>query len=335
MKQNEFKDKVVVITGASGGVGRATAWEFAKQGAKVALLARGIEQLEATKREVENYGGKALIIQCDVADANQVEAAAEQTERELGEIDVWVNNAMASVFAPFKEVTPDEFKRVTEVTYLGQVYGTKAALKRMLPRDKGSIVFVGSALAYRGIPLQSAYCGAKHGIQGFYDSLRSELMHDKSNIKTCMVELPGVNTTQFGWVLSKLPNKPKPMGKVYQPEVAARAIVFAAAHNRREIFVGYPTFEAIIGNKIAPWLGDFVLSKNGFKGQQTDEPVEADRKNNVWEPVPEDRGAHGTFDDIAAKKSYTLWASMNRNIIRAVAGLAVVALVTGLNNKRS
>jgi short-subunit dehydrogenase len=335
MKHNQFKDKVVVITGASAGIGRATAWEFAKQGAKVALLARGMEQLEATKKEVEAYGGKALIIQCDVAHANQVEAAAEQTERELGEIDVWVNNAMASVFAPFKEVSPEEFKRVTEVTYLGTVYGAKAALKRMLPRDKGAIVFVGSALAYRGIPLQSAYCGAKHGIQGFYDSLRSELMHDKNNIKTCMVQLSGVNTTQFEWVLSKLPNKPKPMGKVYQPEVAARAIVFAAAHNRREIFVGYPTFEAIIGNKIAPWLGDYVLSKNGYKGQQTNEPVEQDRKDNVWEPVPEDRGSHGTFDDIAAKKSYTLWASMNRNIIRAVAGLAVVALVAGLRNKRS
>jgi short-subunit dehydrogenase len=335
MKQNHFKNKVVVITGASGGIGRATAWEFAKQGAKVALLARGMEQLEATKREVENYGGKALIIQCDVADANQVEAAAEQAERELGEIDVWVNNAMASVFASFKEITLNEFKRVTEVTYLGTIYGTKAALKRMLPRDKGSIVFVGSALAYRGIPLQSAYCGAKHGIQGFYDSLRSELMHDKSNIKTCMVQLPGVNTTQFGWVLSKLPNKPKPMGKVYQPEVAAEAIVFAAAHNRREIFVGYPTFEAIIGNKIAPWLGDYVLSKNGYNEQQTDEQVEPDRKNNVWEPVSEDRGAHGTFDKIAAKKSYTLWASMNRGVVRTVAGLTLLAIVIGISsNKR-
>lgn len=334
MKQNHFKDKVVVITGASGGVGRATAWEFAKQGAKVALLARGMEQLEATKKEVENYGGKALIIQCDVADANQVEGAAEQTEKTFGEIDVWVNNAMASVFALFKEVTPDEFKRVTEVTYLGTIYGTKAALKRMLPRDKGSIVFVGSALAYRGIPLQSAYCGAKHGIQGFYDSLRSELMHDKSNIKTCMVELPGINTTQFGWVLSKLPNKPKPMGKVYQPEVAARAIVFAAAYNRREIFVGYPTFEAIIGNKIAPWLGDFVLSKTGIKGQQTDEPAGQDRKDNVWEPVPEDRGAHGPFGDIAASKSLTLWASINRGLVSGVAGIALAALVVGLNNKK-
>jgi short-subunit dehydrogenase len=294
-----------------------------------------MEQLEGAKREVEDYGGKALIIQCDVADAEQVEAAAEQTERELGEIDVWVNNAMASVFASFKEITLDEFKRVTEVTYLGTIYGTKAALKRMLPKNKGSIVFVGSALAYRGIPLQSAYCGAKHGIQGFYDSLRSELMHDKSNIKTCMVQLPGVNTTQFGWVLSKLPNKPKPMGKVYQPEVAAEAIVFAAAHNRREIFVGYPTFEAIIGNKIAPWLGDYVLSKNGYKGQQTDEQVEPGRKNNVWEPVSEDRGAHGTFNKIAAKKSYTLWASMNRGIVRAVAGLALFAIVIGISsNKR-
>jgi NADP-dependent 3-hydroxy acid dehydrogenase YdfG len=214
MKHNHFKDKVVVITGASAGIGRATAWEFAKQGAKLALLARGMEQLEGAKREVEAYGGKALIIQCDVADAEQVEAAAEQAERELGEIDVWVNNAMASVFASFKEITLNEFKRVTEVTYLGTIYGTKAALKRMLSRDKGSIIFVGSALAYRGILFQSAYCGAKHGIQGFYDSLRSELMHDKSNIKTCMVQLPGVNTTQFGWVLSKLPNKPKPMGKV-------------------------------------------------------------------------------------------------------------------------
>jgi len=335
MKHNHFKDKVVVITGASAGIGRATAWAFAKQGANLALLARGMEQLEGAKKEVEAYGGKALIIQCDVADAEQVEAAAEQAERELGEIDVWVNNAMASVFSSFKEITLDEFKRVTEVTYLGTIYGTKAALKRMLSRDKGSIIFVGSALAYRGIPLQSAYCGAKHGIQGFYDSLRSELMHDKSNIKTCMVQLPGVNTTQFGWVLSKLPNKPKPMGKVYQPEVAAKAIVFAAAHNRREIFVGYPTFEAIIGNKIAPWLGDYVLSKNGYNEQQTDEQVEPDRKNNVWEPVSEDRGAYGTFDKIAAKKSYTLWASMNRGVVRTVAGLTLLAIVVGINsNKR-
>lgn len=280
-----FKDKVVLITGASGGIGRATAWEFAKQGAKVVLLARSIEQLEGAKKEVESYGGKALIILCDVANAGQVEAAAEQAEKEFGTIDVWVNNVSNSVFAPFKQITAEEFKRVTEVTYLGTVYGTMSALKRMAPRNRGSIVFVGSALAYRGIPLQSAYCGAKHAIEGFYDSLRVELMHEKSNIKTCMVQLPGVNTTQFGWVLSKLPNNPKPMGKVYKPEVAARAIVFAASYNRREILVGFPTFQAVIGNKIAPRMGDWVLSKKGFKDQQTNEPVSPYRQNNVWEPI--------------------------------------------------
>ncbi|MBD0376664.1 MAG: SDR family oxidoreductase [Flavisolibacter sp.] len=334
MKQDEFKDKVIVITGASGGVGRVTAWEFAKQGAKVALLARSSEHLEGAKREVELNGGTALAIPVDVADAAAVEAAADRIENELGPIDVWVNNAMNSVFSPFKKIHPDEFKRVTEVTYLGQVYGAMAALKRMLPRDRGSIVFVGSALAYRGIPLQSAYCGAKHGIQGFYDSLRTELMHDKSNIKTCMVQLPAMNTTQFGWVLSRLPHKPRPMGKVYQPEVAARAIAFAAAHNRREIFVGYPTFQAIVGNKIAPWYADYVLSRNGFKGQQTSEPEDPNRKNNVWEPVPEDRGAYGGFGDIASNKSITLWASINRNIVRAVAGVAAITLALALSRKK-
>lgn len=334
MANDTFRNKVVVITGASGGIGRATAWEFARQGAKIALLARGIEQLEATKKEVESYGGKGLIILCDVADAQAVEAAAEQTEKELGPIDVWVNNVSNSVFAPFKEITPEEFKRITEVTYLGTVYGTMSALKRMSARNRGSIVFVGSALAYRGIPLQSAYCGAKHGIEGFYDSLRSELLHDKSNIKTCMVQLPGVNTTQFGWVLSKLPNNPKPVGKVYTPEVAARAIVFAAMHNRRNIWVGYPTYQAIIGNKIAPWFADWVLAKNGYEAQQTDQPVSPDRKNNVWQPVPEDRGAYGEFTNIAHDKSYTLWASMNRNLVRAFAGLAVVGLFIGSKLKR-
>lgn len=332
----KFKNKVVVITGASGGVGRATAWAFAKEGAKVVLLARGIEQLEGTKRELEELGGEALIIPTDVADAKQVEAAAEQAEREFGPIDVWVNNAMNSVFAPVKEITPDEFKRVTEVTYLGQVYGTMSALKRMIPRDKGSIVLVGSALAYRGIPLQSAYCGSKHGIQGFYDSLRTELLHDKSNIKICMVQLPAMNTTQFGWVLSKLPNKPRPMGKVYQPEVAARAIVFAASHDRREVWVGYPTYEAIIGNKIAPWYADMVLAKNGIKGQQTSEPASPNRKNNVWEPVHEDRGAHGDFANITHNKSYTLWAGMHRTLLRTMAGVAAGALVVGLSlNKKN
>jgi len=326
MNKFHFKDKVVVITGASGGVGRATAWEFAKHGAKIALIARSPEQLAGTKKEVEQLGGSALTIICDVAYADQVEAAAEQTERELGPIDVWVNNVSNSVFSPFHKITPDEFKRVTEVTYLGTVYGTMAALKRMRPRDRGSIVFVGSALAYRGIPLQSAYCGSKHGIEGMYDSLRSELIYEKSKIKTCMVQLPGLNTTQFGWVLSKLPNKPQPLGKVYKPEVAGRAIVFAAAHDRRNILVGFPTYQAIIGNKIAPWLGDWFLAKNAVDGQQTNEPVDPDRKDNVWQPVPEDRGAYGDFSDRAVDHSVTLWVAMNRNLVRGIAGLGLAAL---------
>lgn len=333
ISKNHFKNKVVVITGATGGVGRAAAWAFAKQGAKIALLAREPLQLEGTKHEVERLGGIALTIATDVADAAQVEAAAEKTEKELGLIDVWVNNAMNSVFAPVVQITPEEFKRITEVTYLGQVYGTMAALKRMRPRNRGSIVLVGSALAYRGIPLQSAYCGAKHGVEGFYDSLRCELKHEKSRIKMCMVQLPAMNTTQFGWVLSKLPNKPRPMGKVYQPEVAARAILFAAAHNRRSVWVGFPTFKAIIGNKIAPWYADRVLSRTGFKGQQTNEPASPDRKNNVWEPVHEDRGAYGNFAHIAADKSYTLWASMNRNIIRAFAGIAALAVFFAMRSR--
>jgi NAD(P)-dependent dehydrogenase (short-subunit alcohol dehydrogenase family) len=264
MKRNYFKGKVVVITGATGGVGRATAREFAKQGARVALLARETVQLQATKAEVEALGGQAFCVSVDVADAGQVETAAGEIEDRLGPIDVWVNNAMNSVFAPVKEISPAEFRRVTEVTYLGQVYGTMAALKRMQPRGRGSIVLVGSALAYRGIPLQSAYCGAKHGIEGFYDSLRCELKHDKSGIKTCMVQLPAMNTTQFGWVLNKLPNKPMPMGTIYQPEVAARAIVFAAAHNRRSIWVGWPTYLSIIGNKLSPAAADLDLAKKGM-----------------------------------------------------------------------
>ena len=329
-EKHTFQNKVIVITGATGGVGRITAWEFAKQGAKIALLAREPIQLNATKEEVEAKGGQALPIVVDIANATQVEAAAAQIEKEWGPIDVWINNAMNSVFAPFKDMTPEEFKRVTEVTYLGVVYGTMAALKRMLPRNRGSIVLVGSALAYRGIPLQSAYCGAKHGIQGFYDSLRTELIHDNSQIKTCMVQLPALNTTQFGWVLNKLPNKPRPMGKVYAPEVAAKAIIFAATHNRREILVGYPSYKAIIGNKIAPWYADWVLARTGFDGQQTKEPADPNSKSNVWEPVHEDRGPYGDFADIATNKSFTLWATMNRNWVRLIAGLTITALWAAL-----
>lgn len=326
MKQ-QYKDKVVVITGATGGVGRATARAFAVEGAKVVLIARGREQLAATQREVEELGGRALAIAADVADPGQVEGAAEQAEQHFGPIDIWVNNAMVSVFAPIKEISPEEFRRVTEVTYLGQVYGTMAALHRMLPRDRGSIVLVGSALAYRGIPLQSAYCGAKHGIEGFYDSLRCELIHDGSKVRTCMVQLPAMNTTQFGWVLNKLPRKPQPMGKIYQPEVAARAILYAAGHNRRSIWVGGSTYKAILGNKLSPTLGDHVLAREGYTGQETAEPTSPDRKNNVWEPVDEDRGAHGDFDARSTDSSLTLWSSMHRNALIAAAGMAALSAV--------
>jgi len=318
-----YKDKVIVITGATGGVGRATAHAFAAHGAKIALLARSPEQLEATRMEVEELGGQAIGIPTDVADAAQVESAADTAESALGPIDVWVNNAMASVFSPISEMSPDEYRRVTEVTYLGQVYGTMAALRRMKPRDRGSIVLVGSALAYRGIPLQSAYCGAKHGIEGFYDSLRCELRHDHSQIKTCMVQLPAMNTTQFGWVLSRLPFKPKPMGKIYQPEVAARAILFAAAHNRRSVWVGASTYKAIIGNKLSPSYADSVLARTGFEGQQTNQPESGDRQNNVWQPVDGDRGTHGGFSQHASGKSLTLWMQMHRGVLLASAALAM------------
>ncbi|MEJ8800518.1 SDR family oxidoreductase [Pontibacter sp. H249] len=303
---------VVVITGASAGLGRSCARKFAEAGYDVGLLARGIDGLEGAKKEVLQLGRKAVYVQVDVADAQAVEDAATKIENELGEIDVWVNNAMNSVFSPIKEMQPEEYKRVTEVTYLGQVYGTLSALKRMLPRNKGAIILVGSALAYRGIPLQSAYCGAKHAIQGFFDSLRSELMHDNSKVRTCMVQLPAMNTTQFGFVKTRLPNKPKPMGKIYQPEVAADAILFAAEHDRREIYVGYPTVQAIVGDKIAPELGDYVLAKTAFEGQQTNVPEDLNRKHNLWEPVPGDHGAHGGFDAEATYSSPQLWASKNK-----------------------
>ncbi|PRY09939.1 short-subunit dehydrogenase [Pontibacter ummariensis] len=319
---------VAVITGASAGLGRAVAREFAKQGYDVALLARGIDGLEGGKKEVEALGRKGMYVQVDVADADAVERAAAQIEAELGEIDVWVNNAMNSVFSPVKEMKAEEYKRVTEVTYLGQVYGALSALKRMLPRDRGSIVFVGSALAYRGIPLQSAYCGSKHAIQGFYDSLRTELIHDKSNVKVTMVQLPAMNTTQFGFVKSRLPNKPRPMGKIYQPEVAAETIVYAAQHERREYRVGYPTLKAIVGNKIAPWYADLVLAKNGFKGQQTNEPEDPNRDNNLWDPIPGDHGAHGSFDKEATYSSPQVWLSLHRDEVAAGA-LAVGGILLG------
>src|ERR1051326_6836108 len=282
--------ETVVITGASAGLGRAIAREFGKRGANVGLLARGREGLEGARAEIEELGGQALVIPTDVADATAVEQAAALVEQQFGPIDIWVNNAMASVFSPVKEMQPEEYKRVTEVTYLGVVYGTLAALKRMLPRDRGTIVQVGSALVYRSIPLQSAYCAAKHAIAGFTDSLRCELIHDKSKVRVTMVQMPALNTPQFGWVKSRLKHKAQPVPPIFQPEVGARAIYWAAHHSRREIYAGWPTVEAIVGNKLAPGLLDRYLGKTGFKSQQTSEPEDPNRPNNLWEPVKGDHG---------------------------------------------
>jgi short-subunit dehydrogenase len=308
------KPRVIVITGAAAGVGRATAQMFAKtEGAHIGLIARGLEALEGAKRDVESLGGQALILQCDVTDADGIEAAAERVERELGPIDVWVNVAMTSVFGFVKDMTPAEYKRVTEVCYLGYVHGTLAALKRMLPRDRGHIIQVGSALAYRGIPLQSAYCASKHAIQGFMDSLRAELIHDQSNIVPVMVQMPALNTPQFDWCKNKMPHKSQPVPPIYQPEVAAEAIVFASKHKRREIYVGLPTVIAIIGNKMFPRLGDYYLGKTGIKGQQTKEKADHAKPDNLYEPVGGDPGAHGRFDSRAHAFSPQLWTSLHRD----------------------
>src|ERR1041384_4039099 len=308
------RNEVVVITGASAGVGRATVREFAKRGASIALIARGTDGLEGARREVEAAGGEALVLPVDVANAVEVEAAAERIESELGPIDIWVNNAMASVFSPIKEMTPEEFKRVTEVTYLGYVYGSLAALKRMLPRDRGTIVHVGSALAYRSIPLQAAYCASKHAVLGFFASLRTELLHDGSNVKTTMVQMPALNTPQFGWVKSRLPRNAQPVPPIFQPEVAARAIVWAADHDRLEVYVGWPTVKAIVGNKIVPDVADHYLARTGYDAQQTDGARDSRHRDNLWEPVDSDRdyGAHGAFDARATDHSYQLWATTHR-----------------------
>jgi short-subunit dehydrogenase len=321
------KHEVVVITGASAGVGRATVREFARKGAWIGLIARGEDGLEAARREVEAAGGKALVLPVDVADAAQVEAAAQKVEAELGPIDVWVNNAMTSVFSPIKEMKPEEFKRVTEVTYLGYVYGTLAALKHMLPRDRGVIVHVGSALAYRSIPLQAAYCASKHAVLGFFASLRTELLHDKSNVHTVMVQMPALNTPQFGWVKSRLPHKAQPVPPIFQPEVAARAI-YHAAHDakRREYFAGWSTVEAIVGNKLAPSFADRYLARHGYDAQQHDGPDDPGRPNNLWHPVPGDHGAHGSFDDRAHSFSLELWAEMYRRWIALAAGGLLLGL---------
>ncbi|SDS97322.1 SDR family oxidoreductase [Actinopolymorpha singaporensis] len=327
--------QVVVVTGASAGVGRATAKAFGARGAKVALLARGDTGLAGAAREVGEAGGRALPIPVDVADADQVEAAAARIEDELGPIDVWVNVAFTSVFAPFHQIGADEFRRVTEVTYLGYVYGTMAALRRMRDRDAGTIVQVGSALAYRGIPLQSAYCGAKHAIQGFNESLRCELLHERSNVHVTMVQLPAVNTPQFTWVLSRLPRRAQPVPPIYQPEVAARGVVYAADHpRRREYWVGGSTVATLIANAVAPGVLDRYLGRTGFGSQQTDQPRDPDQPVNLWEPADgadgQDFGAHGPFGTRATGQSMQQWASHHPRLSAAgaaggLAGLAALA----------
>src|SRR5947209_697936 len=328
------KNEVVVITGASAGVGRATVREFAKRGASIGLIARGRDGLQAAKREVAELGGRALVLPCDVADAAAVNAAAERVERELGPIDIWINNAMLSVFSPIKEMQPDEYRRVTDVTYLGVVYGTLAALKRMLPRDRGAILQVGSALAYRSIPLQSAYCGAKHAIVGFTDSLRCELIHEKSNVNVTIAHLPAVNTPQFEWSKSRMPRHPQPVPPIFQPEVIARGIYYAAHARRREFWIGLPTVVAINGQKIAPGMADRYLGETGYDAQMTDEPVSPNRPNNLWEPLSGDHGAHGRFDAQARNSSWQLRLNMHRGLAAAcVLGMAA-GLFALLHNQR-
>ncbi len=320
---------VVAITGASGGVGRATAREFARKGYKVALIARGKEGLEGARKDVEALGGTALTIATDLSEYDQVEAAAERIENEFGPISIWVNNAMLGIFSPVKEMKPDEYKRVTEVTYLGQVYGTMVAYQRMRRRNSGSIIMVGSALSHRGIPLRSAYCAAEHAIRGFFDSFRTELLHDQSNVNLSMVHLPAINSTQFNWVKSRLPRKVRPLGKIYQPEVAGRAIYYAAHHDRRTVYVGSASAQAIVGNSFFPGLLDYILAKTGYSGQQTEEAEDPNRPDNFQEPVHKDRGAHGSFDDIAVDRSLELEATMDRGIT-ALAAVGIGLLTAGL-----
>ena len=321
--------EVVVITGATSGIGRAIARRFAQDGAHIGLIARGREPLEHAKKEIEDAGGRALVLPTDLADWDAVKSAASAVEEAFGPIDVWINNAMATIFAPFKDVEPDEYRRATEVTYLGTVWGTKAALDKMLPRDRGTIVIVGSALAYRGIPLQSAYCGAKHGVKGMFESLRTELRHDKSKVHLTMVQLPGVNTPQFLHGRSKMPKVPQPMPPYYEPEVAASAVHWAAHNKRRELYVGGPTVKTILGNKVAPWLVERVLAKQGISGQQSDTPADPNRPDNLFSPPPGDQGAHGPYDKKARKSSIQTTLAKNRPALAAAAG-AVLALTGSL-----
>lgn len=323
--ERNLNHKVVVITGASAGLGRAMVRAFAAQGADIGLIARGEDGLQAAALEVEQVGGKALCVQADVAKHDEVEHAANVIEERLGAIDIWINNAMVSVFGPLQKMTAAEFERVTDVTYLGQVYGTMAALKKMRPRNSGKIIFIGSALAYRGIPLQSAYCGAKHAIHGFFESLRSELIHEKSKIHLSMVQMPAMNTTQFGFVKSYLPNTPKPMGTIFSPEAAAGAVVYAAMQDEREIYYGFSTYKTVLGNKVLPGWLDKYLASTGYKGQQTDQPERPDRPNNLWKPIPGDHGAEGPFKKQSRSFSPLFKAKKNKWLL-ATAALGAVAI---------
>jgi NAD(P)-dependent dehydrogenase (short-subunit alcohol dehydrogenase family) len=329
--------QAVVVTGASGGIGRAVARAFGARQARVALLARGAEGLRAAAEDITREGGSALAIPTDVADFAQVEAAAERAEKELGPLDVWVNVAFTSVFAPFSEIEPDEFRRVTEVSYLGYVHGTMAALRRMKPRDRGTIVQVGSALAYRGIPLQSAYCGAKHAIQGFNEALRCELLHEGSHVRTTMVQLPAVNTPQFSWVRSKLPHHAQPVPPIHQPEVAARAVLHAAGHpRRREYWVGGSTVGTLLANAVAPGILDRYLAKTGYRSQQTDDDKPAEQPSNLWEPADQarDYGAHGEFDAKSTPRSFQLWGSRHHGLLAAGGGALAAAALAAWHRAR-
>ena len=334
---SQRRGQVVAVTGASGGIGRATAVAFGRRGATVALIARGEQGLHAAAEEVKAAGGQALCVPTDVADAEQVEEAVARIETELGPIDVWVNVAFTSVFSPFDDVTAKEFARVTEVSYLGYVYATMAVLPRMKRRGSGVIVQVGSALAYRGIPLQTAYCGAKHAIQGFHESLRCELLHEKSPVKVTMVQMPAVNTPQFSWVLSRLPRRPQPVPPIYQPEIAARMVVHAADHpGRREYWVGGSTVATLAANAVAPGLLDRYLARTGVSSQQTDEPQPPDAPANLWEPADQARdfGAHGRFDSSSTSRSLQTWASRHHSLLGAGAA-AVVAAAALTRGRRS
>jgi short-subunit dehydrogenase len=321
--------KIAVVTGASAGVGRAVAREFAQRGYDVGLIARGVDGLEAARREIEALGRRAVVAPADVADAAGIERAAERIEAELGEIDVWTNVAFSNVFAEFKDLTPEEYTRITHVTYLGYVWGTMAALKRMLRRDRGTIVQVGSALAYRSIPLQAAYCGAKSAIRGFTDSIRCELLHQGSKVKITMAILPAVNTPQFSWCRSRLARKAQPVPPIFQPEVIARGVVWLAEHPRRELSIGWSAIKALVAQNLVPGLADRMLAKNGYSSQQYDGPETPGRPDNLDHPLPGDWGAHGDFDSRARSWSSQLWLTTHRGLaastIAALAGIGLAA----------